>query len=327
MVKKLIAILIITGSLNAFTIIEILGGQKVGTTSMTFLKIGVGAKQEAMGGAGVSIVHDATCLYWNPGAAPFIPSGRSIAFQANRWLAGIYHGYTGYVMNFRKYNTVGIHLIGLHSDYIEKTDEYHPFGTGTYFYSGDFLLGLTYARKLIDRFAFGLTAKYIHETLDTLTMSGFAIDIGTLYFVGYKNIKIGVSLSNIGPDVRPSGTYIQDGVEKHYESFSLPVMYRFGVSGNIIKPLGLSFEIDKPTDNVEVFRIGGEYVIENMISIRAGYKLNSNLPGEQFPPSGISFGIGVAKSLGFRKELHIDYSFSSMGYAGDVHKLSMGVNF
>lgn len=327
MVRKLIAILIITGSLNALTIIEILGGQKVGTTSMTFLKIGVGAKQEALGGTGVSIVHDATCLYWNPGAAPFIPSGRSMAFQVNRWLAGIYHGYTGYVMNFKKYNTLGIQLIGLHSDYIERTDEYHPFGTGTYFYSGDFLLGLTYARKLIDRFAFGLTVKYMHETLDTLTMSGAAIDIGTLYYVGYKDIKIGVSLSNIGPDVKPSGTYVQDGVEKHYESFSLPVMYRFGVSGNIIKNLGLSFEIDKPTDNVEVFRVGGEYVIRNTIFIRSGYKLNNNLPGEQFPPPGFSFGIGVAKNLGFRKELHIDYSFSSMGYAGDVYKISMGVNF
>ena len=39
---------------------------KTGTTAAQFLKIGIGARALAMGGAYSAVSDDATALYWNP---------------------------------------------------------------------------------------------------------------------------------------------------------------------------------------------------------------------------------------------------------------------
>jgi len=43
-----------------------LGGQRSGTSSGTFLKIGVGARAVGMGEAFVAVANDPTTIYWNP---------------------------------------------------------------------------------------------------------------------------------------------------------------------------------------------------------------------------------------------------------------------
>jgi hypothetical protein len=43
-----------------------LGGQRVGTSSGSFLRIGVGARAAAMGGAYVAVCDDITACAWNP---------------------------------------------------------------------------------------------------------------------------------------------------------------------------------------------------------------------------------------------------------------------
>ncbi len=43
-----------------------LGAQRVGTSAAQFLKIGAGARAEALGQAYVAISNDASALFWNP---------------------------------------------------------------------------------------------------------------------------------------------------------------------------------------------------------------------------------------------------------------------
>ena len=49
---------------------------KVGTTAAQFLKIGIGARALALGGAYSAIADDASALYWNPGGLSRIPTFR-----------------------------------------------------------------------------------------------------------------------------------------------------------------------------------------------------------------------------------------------------------
>src|SRR5437016_158316 len=45
---------------------ETLGGQRAGTSSATFLRIGVGARAEGMGETFVAVANDPSAIYWNP---------------------------------------------------------------------------------------------------------------------------------------------------------------------------------------------------------------------------------------------------------------------
>ena len=61
-----VAVLLAVLPLKAWAQDQQLGGQRRGTTSLEFLKIGMGARAEAMGGAFVSVANDPSAVYWNP---------------------------------------------------------------------------------------------------------------------------------------------------------------------------------------------------------------------------------------------------------------------
>src|SRR4030066_2382026 len=65
-----------------------------GTTAGQFLKIEVGAKAIAMGGAFVSQANDASALYWNPGSLSKLQNSR-VMFTHTYWLGDINHAFSG----------------------------------------------------------------------------------------------------------------------------------------------------------------------------------------------------------------------------------------
>ena len=67
-----------------------------GTTAANYLKIGVGARATAMGGAFTAIADDATALYWNPAGLSQI-KGKQLSASYNSWFAGINQGYLSLV--------------------------------------------------------------------------------------------------------------------------------------------------------------------------------------------------------------------------------------
>ena len=65
--KKFILILLLFTCINGQNFFPILGGQRVGTSVYTFLKIGVSARAVGMGEAVVALQQDAASVYYNPG--------------------------------------------------------------------------------------------------------------------------------------------------------------------------------------------------------------------------------------------------------------------
>ena len=61
---------------------------------------------------------------------------------------------------------------------------------------------MTYANEYTDKFSFGFTAKYLRENLDEYDVNGMSVDIGSLYNTSWKNLTIGLSLRNFGPDLK-----------------------------------------------------------------------------------------------------------------------------
>ena len=176
--------------------------EKVGTFDGQFLKIGIGARAAAMGGAFVAVADDASALYWNAAGIARVESDRSqLQFNHLIWPADIKYTQLGYVFHTKRIpGAFGISLRSLYMDPMIETTAYQPdprVGTGRTFDAGYMAAGLTYARSFTDKFSAGVTATFVHEGLADLSQNTYAFDLGTLYDVGTMGMRIGMAIANI----------------------------------------------------------------------------------------------------------------------------------
>ena len=169
--KKIIAALGLAGMLvpvcaGAADIFE-----KVGTFDGQFLKIEVGARAAAMGGAFVGVSDDATALFWNAaGIARIDPAKSEITFNHAFWPADLNFSQAGYVFHLKRFpGAFGLQFRSLYMNPMDETTAFQPNGTGNQFDAGMMATGVTYARSFTDKFSAGGTANYIHEGLADLS--------------------------------------------------------------------------------------------------------------------------------------------------------------
>ena len=203
--------------------------------------------------------------------------------------------------------------------------------------------GVTFALNFTDRFSFGVNAKYINQRIWNSSADGFAIDIGALYMTQLEGLQMGFSISNFRTDMRLSGRdlrnaldpdILNDGVEKipvSYEtdSFSLPLLFRFGISYKqpmLSKHTVLIVAVDllHPNNDEESINLGAEYVLFETFALRAGYRslFLSNRT------SGLSLGAGLTVSPR-RSDMKIvvDYAYVDWDVLNAVHNFSLGLKF
>ena len=112
-----------------------------------------------------------------------------------------------------------------------RTDTTHPDGDGRFFDAGDVLIGMSYARSLTDKFSAGLNVNFVQETLADYKASSIAFDLGVLYDTGYRSLRLGMTISNIGSEMQ----FISDG-----QSIKLPAVF----SGYLIDSRSCSAFLD-----------------------------------------------------------------------------------
>ncbi len=305
-------------------LLPVLGSQRVGITTAEFLKIGVGARANAMGESFAAVDNDAYALFYNPaGITQFDKT--EIAIAHSTWFIGLQHDFIGAVYHLDKQNSFGISVISLQSDDMPVTTEVQPTGTGAYFKYGDLAVAATYARRMTDRFSFGVTAKFINETLAELSLRGFLVDLGTYYWTGVGTTRFAVSVSNFGGQLAPSGSVqLVDGTTvSKFQSFSPPTIFRIGFAfepyQDKTNKLTASAQLNHPADNSENISLGAEYSYGAALFLRGGYKIGVD---EQ----SYSAGAGVRIDAGFGA-IYFDYAFTPYQRLGDVHRFSLNLRF
>jgi hypothetical protein len=305
-----------------------MGGQRAGTSSAQFLKIGVGARAAGLGDAFVAVADDASALYWNPAGLALLPSNQ-VHFTHIQWPAEIEYEFVGLTKNLDPLGAVGLSIASLHMDDMAVTTEYQPHGTGEYFSYGDFLGAVTYARRLTDRFSFGISLKYIQEELAELTTRGWVVDMGTYYRTGFKSLRIAANLANFGPNLRPGGSYLglnEQGQEvtRRYESFAPPTVFRLGTAMDFLEndsqKLTVCFAMNHPVDNAENASLGLEYKFLKVLSARLGYKFNYD--EERFTVGG-----GLELPLLWASNMRVDYAYTDFGLLQSAHRFSFDLWF
>jgi len=268
-----------------------------------------------MGGAEVALADGASSLGYN---AAGILSVQDMGFSATytSLYANISHSYGSLVKNIPGLGAFGISFIMLTTDDIVETTPQAPEGTGRTFRASEYAFSFAYARQVTEQFRVGVNGKYIQSYLfnTELGASSFAVDIGTLYDIPILRSHLGVSLTNIGKDM----TYIN-------ELYSLPTALRFGVLVDLYKDptdqnqfVGV-FQITRPNDADEEYNIGTEYMFNNVIALRAGYKFG-------YDQENLTAGFGIRlNSLGINSML--DYGYNNYQYLPGTHTFTFEFQF
>ena len=305
-----------------------LGGQRAGTSAAQFLKIGAGARGIGMGESFVAVANDAEALYWNPaGLTRFDKT--TVIFAHNEWLIDTRMEFAGAVHHLGGGNTIGAAITYLHTEDMIETTELQPFGTGRTFGFSDFLFGLSYARQMTTNFSFGVTAKFMQETLADLTMRAALFDLGTFYDTGWKSVRFAMTVTNFGTDMSPDGTVRyqtldSDDVEiTEFQSFPPPTLFRIGVAGEVfeneVHSVTTTVQLNHPNDNAENLNFGGEYWWQQRVALRAGYKT-----GQAEESYSLGFGVRFPISLA---DFALDYAFSDFGRLGYVNRFAIQLQF
>lgn len=317
------------------------GQTKVGTTAGQFLGISVGPRAMAMGGAYVASNEDVTSIYWNPGA--FQQAGKSqLAFSNTDWLVGTKFRWVGLMLNIGSENAIGVSLTQLDYGEEEVTTVALPEGTGERWSAQDLSIGLSYCRRLTDRFSVGATVKYVDQRIWNESATAFAFDIGLLFVTGFQDMRLGVSMSNFGGEMKMDGRDLLQRVDIDPQNsgsnkalvgtlktdpWASPLLFRVGVAIDAYKDdmfkLTLAADALRPNDNEESVNAGGEVGWNNMVFLRGGYKSLFGKDAEE----GLSLGAGLKYTAEGFGAIEVNYAYTKFGLFGNLNTIALAVSF
>ncbi len=294
---------------------------KVGTTGAQFLELGVSARSMGMADAFAAVASDVSAVYYNPAGLTSLLGTEVMATYIDM-PADVQYGFAG--VGFPLESVGGVLGVGIYAltsgSMIERTYESgvdYPaegkLGTGRTFAWNDLAVSVGYGRYLTDRFSLGFTVRYIGEYVHDYTASSWSADVGTCYNTGYHNFKLAMAITNFGPDLK--------FIEK---PAPLPINFKFGGSINVIDGtnhvLTLVAEGSHPSDNLEKYNAGMEYLFMDRFALRAGSRFNYDV-------DGLTFGAGLRLPYGEDGQITFDYAYQDFGILTEVHRFSIGFAF
>ncbi len=290
-----------------FLLTNITFSQSAGSSGLSFLKLGFGARNIAMGDAGAAASNDVTSLFYNP-AKLAGKENSEIMFMHNEWiedirseLLGVQTYLFGLPIAFG-FNVTTISDIEVRSRPGEPDSKFNA----NYFFGS-----LSTGFFITDEISFGTSVKYFYEGLFADESSGFGLDFGISYKTPVEDLTASAVIKNIGKMN-----------ELRNEATKLPTEIRLGGLYELMfseSKLGvkLAAEMLKYTasDNLH-FNLGSEIVYNNLIALRGGYQSG-------FEARSFAGGLGIIWG-----DLRFDYALSpfSLGM-GSGHSLSLNFSF
>ncbi len=279
-----------------------------GTTGYNFLKIGVGARAAALGGAYVTAAAEAEASAWNP-AGLFGIDQRTAAVSLNSYLVDSQAGFISVV-------TPSAHRVwAVSANYVtygnmqRTNEEGRDLGS---FSAADMAAYISVAQPVWkDWLTLGANVKAIYSNIDEFSSDAYAFDFGLLARGPLQGMHIGASLSNLG--------FVRSAYAGDFKD-SLPVHMRFGLShqpAHMPVPMLLLADFNVPNDGDPYLALGLEIQPFSGLFLRPGYSLQQvGSAGEE--AMGLTAGAGLAA-----KRYRLDYAFSSYVDLGDVHRVSL----
>jgi hypothetical protein len=302
-----------------------------GSTAASFLKLEVGARAVAMGGAFTGVPGDPYAVYWNPAALAYLEKEKNLSLFHNEYFQGLGQEFLLYTAPAKGGEFLGIPgpkagAWGFALNYfyvpddlerrsgLNEGDPENPISPSEgEFGAYDLAASVVYGRRLRGGLSAGAAIKMIRQSIDNYSAGSVALDLGLLREYSWRGhpVTAGVSVQNLGP-----------GIKFTDRRYGLPLVLRAGVSGRL-RDSGalLALDVEKPVDNYPALAVGAEFPLTQRLALRSGYKYRL-YGNEEGAWSGFSAGAGV-----FFDRAIFDYAFTPFGELGNAHRFSISVKF
>jgi len=279
-----------------------------GDAGMLSLRMGLGAREAAMGETGVASSTGAAAVFWNPANNIFCEFDTRLVLQHHRYL-GLFNHEAAAVAHRMGKGVLGVIFMGFYSDAMDRYGTERigiPEGS---FKPYDVSLGVSYAYPLGDRFALGMTAKFLYEKIDIYSDTGFAFDFFLTHKAMIEGLMFGLSATNLGGRMN-----LID------EPFDLPAAVRVGAAWTPVdsffrERLTVAGDVVFPNDTKEKAHVGAEFRLIPEFALRVGTRIN-------YTNQGLTAGAGFRSGV-----LGVDYAYEASKVDGlsDGHKFSLNM--
>lgn len=303
--------------MKILSLVVLLGLPAAASASETaaFLKIGVGARALAMGGACTAIADDANTIAWNPAGLAGLTK-RELSATHEDLTTDTRFDFATYAHPL-KFGVLAAAGTYLSQGRISGRDQ-NGAPTGGY-NAADEAAAVAYAARLGGDVDLGAAVKYIHSAIADASAQDAALDLGARYVfpeaLGPGTPSVGVAVQNFGPTMK----YLD-------EAARLPLTFSAGLGYRL--PAGFTASLDyreRPYSHGSEASFGAEYLLLKRFAVRAGYNTARAYTGDGGAAAtfnGFSTGFGVKLSA-----YSLDYSFAPMGELGSVQTLTLGARF
>lgn len=279
-----------------------------GETSLDFLRLDVGPRQVAMGGAAAAVGGDAYGMTYNPALLASL-GAQEAAFSHAQWLQSITYQDFLYAHPL-SWGTLGGRVQRLGYGDINAYDA--AGAKAGSFSASDLLLGGGYAKSFPKSgLSLGGQVKIARRTIGAVSAQAVLFDLGAAFTPRRRGLlgdaTFGLSARNLGSSVKfdrvgePVPTEVLAGAALKWQDGRLltSVDGRFPLAGG---PGG---------------RLGAEFWLMPNLALRAGLDINQ------------SQGPGVRAGLGFLagRGVVVDYAFLPMGELGMTHQIGVRLTF
>lgn len=330
-------------------------GSRVGTAGAAQLLIPVGSVGTSMGGSFLANAHGIEAIDWNPAGLSVDAKTAQAMFSRMTYIADMDVNYFAAAGKFGDFGLLGLSVKWVDVGAIETTTIDSPEGTGVDLSPTIMTIALTYSRAMTDRIHFGMNIKPVIEKFGTVSGSTMAFDFGLQYREGTSGIRFGIALKNLGPRMRYDGTALEHNLVtpgQPPDATAQPLRVRLApVDLPALLEMGLAYDF-KVNENMglnltgtylnhnyatDEYRVGGEWVFNDLLYLRGGVSLSAPL---QRPGAGNteinedtaitdtkpSFGFGVKRDIG-NTNFALDYAYRPVEYFGNTQWFTLSLGF
>lgn len=272
----------------------------------SFLDLGAGARELAMGGAGTAVSDDADAIWWNPAGLASVERGELDASHAALG-AGARHEFLAAA------HSVPGGALAAAGTYLgqDSIDGRDAAGRATGGWSAsDAAVAVAAARRgrLGDA---GAGVKYARSRIGAAEARTVAFDLGLRGAAGPYDV--GLAVRNLGP-----------GLKFDAETDDLPLRVALGVARRLGAGLVAADLIDGPRGEGLDAALGGELRAVDGVFLRAGWTTKASIAGG----AGFDAARGLTLGLGARRpRWGVDYAAEPLGELGSAQRFTLAWRF